>query len=117
MQTVILVIIACLLGFYGSKYFTTPIVKNGEKRPNRLPEMKLGRVEVLPRFGIMTKNSRILLHHWVTLPLLIAIALLLYDNIVHLTTFKVATGATVGSILQGLTYPDRFKFKHPHSKK
>lgn len=117
MQTLVLILIACLLGFYGSKYVTAPIIKNGEKRPNRLPKIHIGRLEILPRFGLKTKNSRILLHHWVTMPCLLVIALLLYDNIVHLMTFKFATGATVGITLQGLTYPDRFKFKHPRSRK
>ena len=117
MQTVILVIVACLLGFYGSKYVTSPVVRNGVKRPNRLPKVRIGRLEILPRFGFHTQNSIVLLHHWAYMPVMIALALLLYDNIVHLATFKLATGATVGITLQGLTYPDRFKFKHPRPKK
>ena len=117
MQTLILFALTFILGFYGSQYFTRPIVRNGERRPNRLPKIRLGRLEILPRFGINTKNSTILLHHWVYLPIIIVAALVLYDNVMHFTSFKVATGASVGSILQGLTYPDRFKFKHPRHKK
>ena len=116
MQTTILFIVTILVGFFASKYFTTPIVRNGQRRANRLPTIRIWRFEVLPRFGFNTKNSLILLHHWVSLTILILGALVLYDNIMHLTTFKVATGASVGSVIQGLTYPDRFQFKHPRKR-
>jgi len=116
MQTFFLFVITLIVGFYASKYFTTPVVRNGKKRPNRLPAIRIWRLEVLPRFGFHTNESIILLHHWVYLPVVIIGALVLYDNVVHLTTFKLATGVSVGSVLQGLTYPDRFKFKHPRKK-
>ncbi|HVZ59129.1 MAG TPA: hypothetical protein VG935_05240 [Patescibacteria group bacterium] len=116
MQTFIILALTFLAGYYGSKYFTTPVVKNGQSRPNRFPTFHIGRIQILPRFGFRAKNSVILFHHWFYLPIFIIGAVVLYDNIVHLTSFKIATGASVGSALQGLTYKDRFKFKHPQPK-
>lgn len=116
MQTFFIFAITFLVGFYASKYFTTPVFRDGKKHPNRLPAIRIWRLEVLPRFGFHTNKSLILLHHWVYLPIVILGALILYDNIMHLTTFKLATGASMGSAIQGLTYPDRFQFKHPRKK-
>lgn len=113
MQTFILFAITCLVGFYASKYFTTPVVKNGKPHDNRLPAIKIGNFEILPVIRIHVKNTTLRVHHWFWLSLFIVGALVLYDNIMHFTTFKVATGASLGSILQGLTYPDRFEFKYP----
>ncbi|CAN5170104.1 hypothetical protein BH09PAT1_BH09PAT1_0590 [soil metagenome] len=114
MTTFLLFAITCLVGFYASKYFSTPIVKDGRKcRDNRLPAIKLGNFEILPVMRIHVKNTTVRLHHWFYLSVFIVGALVLYDNIMHFTTFKVATGASLGSILQGLTYPDRFEFRYP----
>lgn len=113
METLLLFLITFLVGFYASKYFTAPVVRNGRQCPNRLPAIRIWRLEILPRFGFHTKRSIFLLHHWVYLPVVLLGALVLYDNLIHLTTFKLATGASVGGVIQGLTYPDRFKFKHP----
>jgi hypothetical protein len=117
MQTVLLFITTCLLGFYASKFFTTPVFKNGQERPNRLPTLRLWNIEFLPCFRIHVKDSTIWLHHWLYLSIIILGSALLYDNLMHLTSIKVATGASLGGIIQGLTYPDRFKFKHPRIKK
>lgn len=113
MQTFILFAITCLLGYYASQFFTRPIFKDGKHRPNRLPTLKIGNFEILPCVRIHVRNTTLRFHHWFYLSVLIVGAFVLYDNLMHLTTVKVATGASLGSILQGLTYPDRFEFKYP----
>lgn len=117
MQTLFLLAITCLVGYYLSAFFTIPVVKDGEKKPNRLPTIRIWNVEILPCFRIHFKNSTFWFHHWFYLSVIIIGAVLLYDNIMHFTTVKAAAGVSVGGILQGLTYPDRFKFKHPRLKK
>lgn len=116
MQSFLLFAITCLLGYYLSRYVSKPIIKNGQPRPNRLPAVKIGNFEILPCVRIHVRNTTLRFHHWFYLSVFIVGALVLYDNIMHFTTFKVATGASLGSILQGLTYPDRFEFKYPRKK-
>lgn len=116
MQSTILFAIALLVGYYFSAYFSTPVVKDGKVRPNRLPSLRIGNIELLPNVRIHLKNSTVHFHHWFYLTVLIVGAVVLYDNLMHFATAKAAAGASVGGIIQGLTYPDRFKFKHPRLK-
>lgn len=117
MQPFLILAIAGLIGYYTSARLTAPVIKKGQTRPNKLPTFRIGNIEILPCLRIHTKSSTIWLHHWAFLLAGILSAVLFYDNIMHFTTAKALTGGLSGAIIQGLTYPDRFKFKHPRLKK
>lgn len=117
MHSFLLLTIALLLGYYVSAYFSAPVLKKGKEHSNRLPTLRIGNLEILPNFRLHIKNTTIWFHHWFYLSVVIIGAVVLYDNLMHYTTLKAAASASVGGIIQGLTYPDRFKFKHPRLKK
>lgn len=113
MQTALLFAITLLVGYYLSVYISKPVEKNGRHLPNRLPTVRIGNIEILPCIRIHYRNKTYWFHHWFYLSVIVVGALVLYDNILHYTTAKAAAGAAVGGIIQGLRYPDRFKFRHP----
>lgn len=72
----------------------------------RLPAKKIKNVHVLPRIQIQHKNREYHLHHWLNLSSLYLLLLLKRRRVLR---SKVVHGFFLGSILQGLTYKDRFK--------
>ena len=117
MQTVLLFSIALLVGYYISTYISKPVHKNGERRPNRLPTVRIKNVELLPCVRLHVGSKTYWFHHWFYLSVIVVGALLIYDNIIHYSSAKAAAGAAVGGIIQGLRYPDRFKFRHPRQQR
>lgn len=117
MQSVLFFIIALLAGYYLSVYVSKPIEKDGFKRPNRLPTLKFKNIEILPCVRLHIRSKTYWVHHWFYLSVIVIGAFLIYDNLIHVTTAKAFAGASVGGIIQGLRYPDRFKFRHPRIKK
>lgn len=117
MQSILLFAVALLVGYYLSVYVSKPVEKNGRRLPNRLPHLKFKNIEILPCVRIHTKSKTIWFHHWFYLSVIVVGALLLYDNIMHYYPAKAAAGASIGGIIQGLRYPDRFRFRHPRLKK
>jgi hypothetical protein len=116
MQSLLLFAIFILVGYYLSTYISKPVHKNGEKLPNRLPLVRFRNIEILPCVRIHFRNKTYWFHHWFYLSVITVGAFLIYDNIIHYTSAKVAAGAAMGGIIQGLRYPDRFKFRHPRQK-
>ncbi len=108
MQTILLFSIALLAGYYLSLQFSHP-----SKNKKRLPCIKYKNIEFTPNFRIHSRTKTYWFHHWFYLSVLIVGTVLVYDNIMHYTTAKAAAGVAVGGIIQGLRYPDRFKFRHP----
>jgi len=117
MQLILSLILAVLIGYYISARVTTPVLKRGQKRPNPLPSLHFRNIDILPALRIHTKHSTIWVHHWVFLTVFCLGVLLLYENIMQFMTIKATAAGLGGAIIQGLTYPDRFKFKHPRIKK
>lgn len=113
MQTALLFSIALLVGYYISTYVSKPVQKNGQPRPNRLPNLRVKNLEILPCFRLHVGSKTYWFHHWFYLSVIVIGALLIYDNLIHYSSAKAAAGAAVGGIIQGLRYPDRFKFRHP----
>lgn len=80
------------------------------KTKGKLPRLKYKNIEILPYFRIHIRQKTFHVHHWLTLTIITSITFLAYDGLSHLLLLK---GVAVGGIIQGLRYPDRFKFKHP----
>lgn len=92
------------LGYVLFLYFTHP-----EKKKHKVPQLRIWRVELMPNIRIHSKSKIYHIHHWVILTLVTAITLLNYEGFQYLTVIK---GIAIGGIIQGLRYPDRFKFRH-----
>ena len=75
-----------------------------------MPKVQFGIIELLPNFRIHLRKKTYHIHHWVTLSILIFLILLNYEGFKYIAIIK---GMAVGGIIQGLRYPDRFKFRHP----
>ena len=88
-------------------YFTHP-----QKKKHKVPSVKVWRIEILPNVRIHSRSKTYHIHHWFTLTVLIAITLVNYEGFQYLTIIK---GLAIGGIIQGLRYPDRFKFRHQPS--
>ncbi len=92
------------LGYVLFLYLTHP-----EKKKNKIPNVKVWRVELLPNVRIHYKGRIYHIHHWAILTLVTALTLLNYEGFQYLTVVK---GIAIGGVIQGLRYPDRFKFRH-----
>lgn len=99
-----------LFGYALSLYFSRPIEKNGQIQPNRLPSMRYGNIEILPNLRLHIGSKTYWLHHWVYLTIFTIGLFVAVDSFSHLLAVK---GVAIGGIIQGLRYPDRFKFRHP----
>jgi len=113
MQSLFLFLIALCVGYYLSVYISQPIEKNGRSLPNRLPTLRFKNIEILPNVKIHFRNKTYHFHHWFYLSVFTLAAVMMFDNWLHYTSAKAIAGASLGGIIQGLRYPDRFKFRHP----
>ncbi|MBI3985045.1 MAG: hypothetical protein HY344_03875 [Candidatus Levybacteria bacterium] len=95
------------LGYILFLYFSHP-----SKKKHKVPQVRVWRIEILPNIRIHSRSKTYHIHHWVILSMLTAITLLNYEGFQYLTIVK---GMAIGGIIQGLRYPDRFKFRH-HKK-
>lgn len=96
---------AIWLGYVLFLYLTHP-----EKKKHKVPRVKIGnRVELLPNIRIHSRGKTYHIHHWAILTLVTAATLVNYEGFQYLTLIK---GIAIGGIIQGLRYPDRFKFRH-----
>ena len=92
------------LGYVLFLYLTHP-----SKKKHKIPALKVWRIELLPNIRIHYKGRIYHIHHWAILTLVTAITLLNYEGFQYVTIIK---GIAIGGIIQGLRYPDRFKFSH-----
>lgn len=92
------------LGYVLFLYLTHP-----EKKKHKIPQLRIWKIELMPNIRIHSKSKIYHIHHWVILTLVTAITLLNYEGFQYLTFIK---GIAIGGIIQGLRYPDRFKFRH-----
>lgn len=92
------------LGYVLFLYLTHP-----EKKKHKIPKVRVWKVELLPNIRIHFRGRIYHIHHW-TILMLVAIATLVnYEGFQFLTIVK---GVAIGGTIQGLRYPDRFKFRH-----
>ncbi|CAN5206924.1 hypothetical protein BH11PAT1_BH11PAT1_6530 [soil metagenome] len=109
MITLLLFLVAAWIGYLGFRFFNDPI-KHPQSNKNRLPRVRYKNIEIFPYTRIHIRAKTFHIHHWLTLTIITSITFFAYEHIQHLIVFK---GIAVGGIIQGLRYPDRFKFKHP----
>ncbi len=104
-------VITFLFSFF-SGYFFALLISHPEKKKNKLPHIKIKNLEILPNLRIHYKKTTLHIHHWFFISVLAIASFLLYE---HLFQFIFVKGATLGSIIQGLRYKDRFNFRYPRT--
>jgi len=91
------------LGYILFLYLTHP-----EKKKSKIPQLRVWKIELLPNIRIHYRGKIYHIHHWAILTLVTTLTLLNYEGFQYLTIVK---GVAIGGIIQGLRYPDRFKFR------
>jgi hypothetical protein len=106
---IITFIVSIVVGYFFFLYLSHP-----GKKKHRLPKIGVWNIEILPNFRIHLGSKTYHFHHWFILALIILIPFLLTEKFIYPTVFK---GIIVGGILQGLRYPNKFKFRYPRVPK
>ena len=109
MQGILTFIISVCVGYLFFLYLSHP-----QKQKNKLPKISIGNVDILPNFRVHTGNKTYWFHHWFLLSIVIAVPIVVREDFQFP---MVVEGLLIGGILQGLRYPDRFKFRHPRLDK
>lgn len=93
----------------GFSFFT---VSSHQKSPvyKKLPKKKLKNISYLPNIKIQSEKENYHVHHWMLFSALYAPFIL-----IRRLRSKFLHGFLIGSIIQGLSYKDRFRIKY-HSK-
>lgn len=73
----------------------------------KLPDKRIKNIGVLPEIKIYRKDKSYHLHHWMSLSTLYLFLMLTKKR--KILRSKMVNGFLLGSILQGLSYKDRFK--------
>lgn len=92
-----------LLSSFGGFLINHLLTKPGSYMNKRLPNISIKIIEFLPSIKINLRNRTIHIHHWLGYTFLLVITITF--SIDFLSTLY-AKGYFVGSIVQGLTYPD-----------
>ncbi|HSW96219.1 MAG TPA: hypothetical protein VLF89_00170 [Candidatus Saccharimonadales bacterium] len=96
----------------GVAFATFWITSHPKSKVHRaLPNKKYKSLQVLPHVKIVTKDKTYHFHHWLTFSVLYW-RLFLKKQVF---TSKLLHGMMLGSIFQGLTYKDRFRFRYKNS--
>jgi len=109
MNSYILFLLSLSIGYFLFLVFSHP-----NKKKHSLPRVRYKNIELLPNFKIHFRTRTYHLHHWLLLSILTVGTLYVFDSFQHLMFVK---GVAIGGIIQGLRYPDRFKFSHPRFPK
>jgi hypothetical protein len=109
MQGILTFVISAIVGYLFFLYLSHP-----EKKKNKLPKISIGRLDVLPNFRLHIGSKTYWFHHWFVLSIIVAIPIIIGEDFQFPMVIE---GLLVGGILQGLRYPDRFKFRHPRLDK
>lgn len=80
--------------------------RDESKVKNRLPKVKISKVEVSPNIKIYFKNRVIHMHHWLNLSILLAISIPVHNALLDAQFTK---GLFMGGILQGILLPNSGK--------
>ena len=108
-QEIITFILSAVIGYVFFLYLTHP-----EKKKNRVPKIGFRNIELMPNFRVHIGNKTYHFHHWLLFALLILIPVIFRDSSRYPLIFK---GVLIGGILQGLRYPNKFKFRYPRVPK
>lgn len=90
----------------GASGFLLFLLTSHPKSPvhKKLPQKDVKNIAILPSIKLRKKGKTYHLHHWLLLTLLYISLLFLRRK-----RYKLLHGFLLGSILQGLTYKDRFR--------
>ncbi len=102
-------VITFLLSFF-SGYTVAKYVSHPEKKKSRLPNIRIKNIEILPNLRIHYRQTTLHIHHWFFISILAVAGYFFYENVLQFVFVK---GATLGTIIQGLRYKDRFNFRYP----
>jgi hypothetical protein len=105
MRTAIIFLASFAVGYYLFLLFSHP-----EKKQHRLPKVRIRNIELLPNLKIHGRSKTYHIHHWVVLSIVLALGAFVYEGIIR---SPLLNGVTIGGILQGLRYKDRFKIRYP----
>lgn len=108
MTGVLTFIISIVIGYFLFLYLSHP-----EKKKDKLPKISIGNLDLSPNIRVHIGSKTYWFHHWFLLSLLIGIPIIVQEDFQMPMIIK---GVIVGGILQGLRYPDRFKFRYPRLK-
>ncbi len=106
---IITFIISMVFGYFLFLYLSHP-----DKKKHKLPKIGVWNIEFLPNFRIHVGSKTYHFHHWLVLALIILLPFILNEKFSYPMIFK---GIVVGGILQGLRYPNKFKFRYPRVPK
>jgi hypothetical protein len=95
-------------------YFFFLYISHPDKKKHKIPKIGIWNIEILPNFRIHIGSKTYHFHHWFVFALIILIPLLLAENFSYPIILK---GLLIGGILQGLRYPNKFKFRYPRVPK
>ena len=113
MQGILTFAISVCVGYLFFSYLSPPLYLSG-KQKKRLPKISIGNLDILPNFRLHIGDKTYWFHHWFMLSIVIAVPVIIGEGFLFP---MVVEGLLVGGILQGLRYPDRFKFRHPRLDK
>lgn len=102
-------IFAIFVGYLIFLHFSHP-----NKRKSKIPNIGLWNIDILPNIRLHVGKRTYHFHHWLLLIAFIGVSLVVFEGIQYLAAAK---GLAVGGIIQGLTYPDRFKIRQPRMER
>lgn len=109
MRGIFTFILSVALGYILSIYLSDP-----KKKKIKWLKIRIGPLEISPNHRIHWGNKTYWIHHWLLYSIIVLIPLLAGAFVNENFQFpRLIEGMIVGAILQGLRYPDRFKFRHP----
>lgn len=109
MISLLIFVLAFGIGYEIFVYFNDPI-KQPRREKKRLPKIRYKNLEILPYVRIHYRQKTFHIHHWLTLSIITVLSITIYSGWTHAELLR---GVAVGGIIQGLRYPDRFKFTMP----
>lgn len=105
MMTAIIFLVSLAVGYYLFLLFSHP-----QKKQHKVPTIRFKRLQVLPNMKIYGRSKTYHIHHWVLLSVVFAVGVVAYEGLMR---SPLVNGMTIGGILQGLRYKDRFKIRYP----
>src|SRR5579872_4907168 len=107
MYTALVLFFCFLVGYQFFLTFTHP-----QKKKNKIPHIALKNIELSPNVKIHFRGKTYWIHHWLLLSCLAGF-FSFTEGLLTLLTIK---AIMAGGIAQGLSYKDRFHFRHPREK-
>lgn len=102
---------AAFATIFGYKLYR--LITHPKKLKSKMPKISIGPIKITPNFQIKFKNRTIWIHHWIWMSAALALLNHLAKGMENLLLVKFFT---VGGIIQGFTFADRFHIYHAPEK-